>query len=265
VYLAGGCVSITSRILIVDLLHNVIATDLIDGLIINAAHRVTDTSTEAFIIRIYRQRNKVGFIKAFSEQAESLMKGFFKVEKVMKCLHVKKLLLWPRFHISVNETLQRAQPDVIELHHSLTPGWYILCIITVLSSVNTIHGTCACGIAMKGIQGALVEVMDACITELKQANKQMAFFGSITVENGLSHNFDQIIRRELDPVWHKVGAKTKQLLQDLSTLRNCLTYLLSYDCVTFYRFLLTSMPYHAIHPLLQLLTFSGLNSNPQWL
>ena len=44
----------------------------------------------------------------------------------------------------------------------------------------------------------------------------------ITVENAYFRAFDQVVRRQLDPVWHKVGPKTKQLVGDLATLRSLL-------------------------------------------
>lgn len=50
----------------------------------------------------------------------------------------------------------------------------------------------------------------------------------LNVENAYFRSFDAIVRRQLDPVWHKVGPKTKQLVSDLATLRN----LLKYSCST---------------------------------
>lgn len=35
-------------------------------------------------------------------------------------------------------------------------------------------------------------------------------------------SFDRIVRGRLDSIWHKVGPKTRRLVQDLSTLRNLL-------------------------------------------
>jgi DNA excision repair protein ERCC-4 len=49
----------------------------------------------------------------------------------------------------------------------------------------------------------------------------------ITIENAYFRSFDILVRRQLDPVWHKVGPKTKQLVNDLSTLRRLLTLALS--------------------------------------
>lgn len=44
----------------------------------------------------------------------------------------------------------------------------------------------------------------------------------LNVENAYFRSFDLIVRRQLDPVWHKVGPKTKQLVNDLSILRQLL-------------------------------------------
>lgn len=60
-----------------------------------------------------------------------------------------------------------------------------------------------------------------------------------TVENAYFRSFDSIVRRQLDPVWHKVGFKTKQLANDLGTLRRLLTYLLTFDPISFHSYLET--------------------------
>ncbi|CAG8836617.1 9767_t:CDS:2, partial [Cetraspora pellucida] len=61
----------------------------------------------------------------------------------------------------------------------------------------------------------------------------------LTVEQAFFRSFDHIIRQQLDLVWHRVGQKTKVLIGDLTMLRKLLTYLVSYDCVTFHSFLET--------------------------
>lgn len=60
-----------------------------------------------------------------------------------------------------------------------------------------------------------------------------------TVEKALFKSFDVIIRRQLDPIWHRVSAKTKHLVSDLKTLRSLLSYLVSYDSVNFNLYLET--------------------------
>lgn len=88
---------------------------------------------------------------------------------------------------------------------------------------------------MRGIQAAVLEAMDACLKELRRTNK--VDVEDLTVENGLFKSFDEIVRRQLDPIWHTIGRKTKQLVSDLRTLRKLLDYLVRYDAVTYLKYL----------------------------
>eukprot|EP00551_Chaetoceros_affinis_P008889 CAMPEP_0203670304 /NCGR_PEP_ID=MMETSP0090-20130426/6421_1 /ASSEMBLY_ACC=CAM_ASM_001088 /TAXON_ID=426623 /ORGANISM="Chaetoceros affinis, Strain CCMP159" /LENGTH=178 /DNA_ID=CAMNT_0050535133 /DNA_START=38 /DNA_END=573 /DNA_ORIENTATION=- len=137
-YRRGGVYLITSRILIVDLLTGVASPKDIDGMFVAHAENVTETSTEAFIVRIYRTQRRVllggtsngnngicsnggnffesdnpiiksytnGFIKAFSEAPDVLTSGFAKVDKILKSLFVRRLYIYPRFHELVVEELE---------------------------------------------------------------------------------------------------------------------------------------------------------------
>lgn len=58
-YLKGGCFFVTSRILAVDMLSDRIPIDLISGILVYKAHKVIDTCQETFILRMFRQNNKV--------------------------------------------------------------------------------------------------------------------------------------------------------------------------------------------------------------
>lgn len=51
---------------------------------------------------------------------------------------------------------------------------------------------------MIGIQKAIIEVMDACLKEMRKTNK--VDVDDLTVENGLFKSFDEIIRKQLDPI-----------------------------------------------------------------
>ena len=59
------------------------------------------------------------------------------------------------------------------------------------------------------IYDAIVDLMDACIKELKRANKIDT--SDMTLEECLFRSFDDMIRRQLDPIWHTVTPKTKQV------------------------------------------------------
>ncbi|KAL3039513.1 hypothetical protein AAZX31_01G190800 [Glycine max] len=177
-YTSGKAFFITLRILIVDLLTNKLPTSKIAGIIILNAHSLSETSTEAFIVRIFRSLNRGAYVRALSDKPHAMVSGFAKAERTMKCLHVRKLYLWPRFQVYVSQELERDPPETNK-----------------------------------------VDVED------------------LTVENGLFKSFDEIVRRQLDPIWHTLGKKTKQLVSDLKTLRKLLDYLVRYDAVTYLKYL----------------------------
>jgi hypothetical protein len=52
--------------------------------------------------------------------------------------------------------------------------------------------------------------MDACMKELKKTNKLDV--EDLTVENGLFKSFDEIVRRQLDPIWHTIGRKVRKVV-----------------------------------------------------
>lgn len=213
VYLSGGVLFVTSRILVVDMLTKRLPIHLVTGIVVYRAHKIIESCQEAFILRLYRENNKTGFIKAFSDNAQAFTNGFFQVEKVMKNLFVRRLYLWPRFHATVSSFLDKHTPEVIELHLHLTPS-------------------------MLAIQTAVLDLIDTCLKELKRANPTLDP-DELTVENGISKSFDKALRSQLNPIWHQLSSKTKQLVSDLRVLRLILLYLTQYDCVTFYNFLET--------------------------
>lgn len=75
---------VTSRIFVVDLLHGRAPVAAISGIVVANADKVTRLSTEAFILRLYRNANRTGFIKAVTDHAQGFNAGFNAVEKVRK-------------------------------------------------------------------------------------------------------------------------------------------------------------------------------------
>lgn len=128
----------------------------------------------------------------------------------MKCLFIKRLHLWPRFQVYVSQELEKDPPEVVDVRVPMSKY-------------------------MVGIQKAILEVMDACLKEMRKSNK--VDVEDLTVENGLFKSFDEIVRRQLDPIWHTLGKKTKQLVSDLKTLRKLLDYLVRYDAVSYLKYL----------------------------
>ncbi|KIL60371.1 hypothetical protein M378DRAFT_14230 [Amanita muscaria Koide BX008] len=221
-YNGGGLVSVTSRILVVDMLQSDIPTELITGIIVLHAERVTPTALEAFIVRLYREKNKSGFLKAFTDQPESITSGLSPLRNIMKELQLRKVHMYPRFHEDVKKSLERRRADVVELAQEMTES-------------------------MADIHHAIIQCMNATLSELKKSNTA-SDLDELNVENAYFRSFDIIVRRKLDPVWHKVGPKTKQLVNDLSTLRQLLFYLVTYDPIQYHAYLETIIAANSTTP-----------------
>ncbi|MCJ1377850.1 hypothetical protein MMC17_000946 [Xylographa soralifera] len=222
-YSQGGIFSITSRILVVDLLSKLLNPESITGLIVLHSERIVATSLEAFIIRIYRQLNKEGFLKAFSDNPEPFTTGFAPLATMMRNLFLRKPSLWPRFHVTVAKSLEgRKQAEVIELEVPMTES-------------------------MRDIQNAILECVEVSISELKKAGTGLEL-DDWTLDSALHKSFDVIIRRQLDPIWHRVSYRTRQIVNDLTVLRSVLHALLTYDAVSFNKYLDTILAAHQPPP-----------------
>ncbi|CCU97573.1 unnamed protein product [Malassezia sympodialis ATCC 42132] len=112
-------------------------------MVVLRAERVLPTSLEAFIIRLYRQENKDGFLKAFSNNAESFASGFSTLQTIMGQLHLR--------------------------------------------------------------QGAILECLEATLAEI-QRSKLTSDIDDFSVERIMHGSYDITIRRQLDPVWHRLKA-----------------------------------------------------------
>ncbi|KAI5464163.1 DNA repair endonuclease XPF [Mariannaea sp. PMI_226] len=207
-YAGGGIFSITSRILVVDLLTGLLDPDTITGLVVLHADRIIATSLEAFILRVYRQKNKVGFLKAFSDNPDPFIIGFNPLATMMRNLFLRKVSLWPRFHVTVAQSLEgKKKAEVIELEVPMTDS-------------------------MKELQNAIMECVEVSIHELKKGNSGLEM-DDWNLDSALLKNFDVMVRRQLDPNWHRVSWKTKQIVNDLTVLRTMLNSILTYDAVSF--------------------------------
>ncbi|KAL9594454.1 MAG: hypothetical protein Q9219_007024 [cf. Caloplaca sp. 3 TL-2023] len=222
-YSQGGIFSVTSRILVVDLLSKLLNPETVTGLIVLHAERTVATSIEAFIIRIYRQMNKSGFLKAFSDNPEPFTTGFAPLASMMRNLFLRKPSLWPRFHVTVARSLEgRKKAEVIELEVPMNDS-------------------------MKNIQNAVLECVEVSIGELRKADTGLEL-DDWTLDSALHRSFDVTIRRQLDPIWHRVSFRTRQIVHDLTVLRSVLHALLTYDAVSFNKYLDTILAAHQPPP-----------------
>ncbi|KAG7306142.1 hypothetical protein JYU34_008734 [Plutella xylostella] len=207
-YLEGGVHFVSTRILVVDLLKNRVPIAHITGIIVLRAHTILESCQEAFALRLYRQSNKTGFIKAFSNSPISFTFGYHQVEKVMRALFVTELFLWPRFHGVIIKCLSRRQAEVEELHLPM--------------SGNTTH-----------IQTCLLDIMNYTVKQLKSMNRTLDL-QEITTENCITKKFHKVLQSQLDCVWHQLSTRTKEYIQDLKILRAMIINLIHDDAISFY-------------------------------
>ena len=115
----------------------------------------------------------------------------------MRNLFLRKPSLWPRFHITVAKSLEgRKKAEVIELEVKMTES-------------------------MQDIQNAILECVEVSISELRKTDTGLEL-DDWTLDSALHRTFDVIIRRQLDPIWHRVSYRTRQIVNDLTVLRNIL-------------------------------------------
>lgn len=123
---------------------------------------------------------------------------------MMRNLFLRKPSLWPRFHVTVAKSLEgRKKAEVIELEVPMTDS-------------------------MGDIQNAILECVEVSIGELKKADTGLEL-DDWALDSALHKSFDVIIRRQLDPMWHRVSYRTRQIVNDLTVLRGILQLVHSFS------------------------------------
>ncbi|KAK0467113.1 uncharacterized protein EV420DRAFT_666448 [Desarmillaria tabescens] len=230
-YKNGGLISVTSRILVVDMLQNDIPINLITGILVLHAEKVSPLHLVSFITRLYREKNDNGFLKAFTDQPEHITSGLSPLKNVMKELRLRKVHIYPRFHQDIKQVLERKRADVVELSQHLTTS-------------------------MEEIHGAIVQCMNTTLAELRRSRTELDL-DMLALPAAYFSSFDHIVRKQLDPVWNKVGSSTKALVRDLGVLRRLVGYLLTYDPLQFHSFCETLIASNS--------TSAGGGAKSQWM
>ena len=288
-YARGGVFVITSRILIVDLLNGTANAKAIDGMLVAHAEYALESSTEAFILRIFRsqkyfmenttatnsagshssQSNTHGFIKAFTDNASALVAGFAKTEKILKALQVPHIYLYPRFHSAVGEELEVNPPIVEELHQSLTPSMKDIqdhLKMAVRAVMREIRGRCPLvdfSVFLGGEGSGSKKRKKNDYTNIAKIGKNDDSKDDfvISLEQCITTNFDRVISRQLEGDWHRLSFKVKQLVKDLGKLRQLFHHLIHFDSIDFLNFLqgIKAMNAVSMEPSLWIGEYSGEN------
>ncbi|KAA0148347.1 hypothetical protein FNF29_06734 [Cafeteria roenbergensis] len=218
-YQRGGPVIVTSRILVIDLLTRRLPAEAVAGMLVAGAHRLTEASSEAFCLRLFRDANPSGFVKGFSDDPGRLASGFNRLESSLKLLGVRQLHLWPRFHALAQAglTAPRRSPEVVDLSVPLTP-----CVLA--------------------LQRCLVTALDGCLRDLQSS--PAAELDGIDLGRAAQEGFEVKLRRRLDPVWHRLSAQARQVVADVGVIRRLLAEVARLDAVSLYALLLSLRQAH---------------------
>lgn len=212
IYEQGGILSVSSRVLVVDLLSGIIAPNDITGILVTHAEKVRETSNELFIVNLYRDGNEWGFVKAISDEPEAFT-GFTPLATKLKILRLSNVFLWPRFHVEVSSSLIKAAGSQR----------------TTVTEVNV-----RLSAKMTKIQSAILSCLQACLQELRRHNPTIDS-EYWDMENVHDNDFVLKVRLSLESQWHRISWTSKQLIYDLATLKDLLTGLLTEDSLTYYQ------------------------------
>lgn len=212
IYEEGGILSVSSQVLVVDLLSGIIAPNDITGIVISHGEKVRETSNELFIVNLYRDGNEWGFVKAISDEPEAFT-GFTPLATKLKILRLSNVFLWPRFHVDVSMSLIKASGTQR----------------TTVTEVNV-----RLSAKMAKIQSAILSCLQACLQELRRHNPTLET-EYWDMENIHDQEFVPRVRYSLDSQWHRISWTSKQLVYDLATLKDLLSGLLTEDSLTYYQ------------------------------
>lgn len=104
--------------------------------------RVTSSSASDILFLL---PSKNGFLKAFSDQPEQFTFGLSPLQTVLQQLKLREVIIYPRFHAEVDRDLKKRKADVIEMYQPLSNK-------------------------MAEIQAAIIECMEATLSEIKRSN-----------------------------------------------------------------------------------------------
>mmetsp|Transcript_10571 Transcript_10571/g.17665 ORF Transcript_10571/g.17665 Transcript_10571/m.17665 type:complete len:1008 (+) Transcript_10571:72-3095(+) len=226
----GGVFAVSARLLVPDLLAGRVLPEAVSGLIVNHAHSVNELSADAFVLRLCRSGATRGFLWALSDRPENFARNQAEADKIIQRCYAQNLEVWPRIRKEIQGCLQGdSQPDVIQRTLTLPP-----CVAK--------------------IQRHILNIIESCLEELrKDPNLNLGHLG---LRESLFQSFEAELRQAIDPVRMSLGPRTRQMSQDLSSVRKLLLSLLRCDAVEF-------------HALLEGITGAGAEQDrrdmPAWL
>ncbi|CAI4221402.1 unnamed protein product [Auanema sp. JU1783] len=204
-YLSGGIQFITSRILLVDFLTKNVPAMNVAGILVYRAHQLLNSFQETFILRLYREQKRGGFVKGFTETSSALS-SIGQLQRIVDRLYVKKVVILPRFHEQVRQELDQA--TVVEWNVALPSS-------------------------LRRVQNALHDLIKVCMRELKQSS----YISKVNQDEsestiGVYAYVVTSLERQLLEKRSFLTEKQSRILADLELLRELLRHAEDLDMAT---------------------------------
>uniref|UniRef100_A0A914CEA7 DNA repair endonuclease XPF n=1 Tax=Acrobeloides nanus TaxID=290746 RepID=A0A914CEA7_9BILA len=213
IYLEGGIQFVTSRILMVDLLTDRIPVNNIAGIVVLHAEKILTTYQESFILRLFRERKKGGFVKAFTDNPIRITSGGLgQLQRLMDKLYIKRIRIVPRFDVDVKRSYDRQPATLTEINLDLPLSW-------------------------RKVRSGLVDIIRTCVKELKQCTQGVDILiedESLAPSAGLRPS---LLEMELRSKSIFLIDKQERILNDLKILRGLLQKVEDLDPYSIYQHL----------------------------
>lgn len=224
-YNSGGIFSVSAQALLVDMLTpSGLDCSKISGLVVINAHKTSAACK--FALKLFRDKNQHGFIKALSDEPERFTSEF-NFETYLRQLKVSKVSLWPRFHLDVVDDLDphryKKRPKAGFGQHTEDNSMVIELSVPMTES-------------MKIIQTILLDQMNRLSSQIRSDTRDMNVSDWANGDdNAIQRKYSSMISMALDPVWHKLPMSTRNFVVDLQGVEGLLDNLTTMDSVSYFQ------------------------------
>lgn len=224
-YNNGGIFSVSAQALLVDMLTpSGLDCSKISGLVVVNAHKTSAACK--FALKLFRDKNQHGFIKALSDEPERFTSEF-NFETYLRQLKVSKVSLWPRFHLDVVDDLDphryKKKPRAGFGQQTDDNSMVVELSVPMTES-------------MKIIQTILLDQMNRLSSQIRSDTRDMNVSDWANGEdNAIQRKYSSMISMALDPVWHKLPMSTRNFVVDLQGVEGLLDNLTSMDSVSYFQ------------------------------
>ncbi|TKR76572.1 hypothetical protein L596_017691 [Steinernema carpocapsae] len=213
IYLQGGVVFVTSRILMVDLLTERIPVESVSGIMVYRAHTLMTSFQESFILRLLREKKPGVFVKAFSDCPAAIVAGGIgQLQRLVDKLYVRRVRVLPRFDVDVKTDFDRelSYQQLVEIRVDLPTPY-------------------------RKVVSPLVDIIRTCVRELKQASPGVTSSMAEESASPYSGVIPSALEIELKQKSLMLTEKQQRLLKDLSQLRGIMEQVEHLDPISAFR------------------------------